>query len=193
MSIAQRKIQKSSDSGFYGFGSGLGFYGRGRPPRALRGKSRGRRSGRSTLSSVIDLSPSTFPYIDTFLSFLYLFIENWKNVNGDENYGYRVVADCVQRSTSMACERVYELIDRTQRRDGRLQNIANAFNLCVVLITQLESMTVLPLYSYLDRTASTMQQMRDGYPLPPLHVQWDYYHSDRVSGWAEAYSDRIAN
>ncbi|KAI5673884.1 hypothetical protein M9H77_14248 [Catharanthus roseus] len=30
-------------------------------------------------------------------------------------------------------------------------------------------------------------------PIAPLHVQWEYHCSDRVNGWAETYSDRIAN
>ncbi|KAI5680548.1 hypothetical protein M9H77_01775 [Catharanthus roseus] len=38
---------------------------------------------------------STFPYIDAFPSFIYPFIENLKNVIGDGNCGYRVVANFV--------------------------------------------------------------------------------------------------
>ncbi|KAI5662418.1 hypothetical protein M9H77_21741 [Catharanthus roseus] len=71
--------------------SGSGSRGRGRPPRAPRCRGRGRSSGRSSLSSVIDPSPcSTFPDIETFPSFVCPFIENWKNVNGDGNCGYQV-------------------------------------------------------------------------------------------------------
>ncbi|KAI5671988.1 hypothetical protein M9H77_12352 [Catharanthus roseus] len=36
-------------------------------------------------------------------------------------------------------------------------------------------------------------QMRDGCPLSPLHVQWEYHRSDQVSGRAETYSIRIAD
>ncbi|KAI5667449.1 hypothetical protein M9H77_17302 [Catharanthus roseus] len=138
VSITYRKIQKSS---------GFGSCGRGRPPRAPRGRGRGRNSRRSSLSSVIDPSPcSTFPYTDAFSCFVYPFIENRKNVNA---------------------ERVYELIRRTQWWDrhsppehwldtpNSLYVIANAFNLCVVLIARIESTTVLPLYSYSDRTVGT--------------------------------------
>ncbi|KAI5659226.1 hypothetical protein M9H77_28019 [Catharanthus roseus] len=35
--------------------------------------------------------------------------------------------------------------------------IANAFNLCVILIAQLGSTTVLPLYSYSDRPEATLE------------------------------------
>ncbi|KAI5666152.1 hypothetical protein M9H77_16005 [Catharanthus roseus] len=77
-------------------GSGSGSCGRGRSPRAPKGRGRGLCSRRSNLSSVVDPSPcSTFPYNDAFLCFVYLFIENWKNVNGDGNFGYRVVLDFV--------------------------------------------------------------------------------------------------
>ncbi|KAI5682555.1 hypothetical protein M9H77_03783 [Catharanthus roseus] len=68
--------------------------------------------------------------------------------------------------------------------------IANTFNLCVVLIARFGSTTVLLLYSYLDRTAVTNTRW---IPIALLHVQWKYHRSDRVSGWAEAYSDRIAD
>ncbi|KAI5683516.1 hypothetical protein M9H77_04744 [Catharanthus roseus] len=97
VSIAHRKIQKSSDSSLdSGSRSGSSFCERGRLPRALRGRDRGRSIRRNSLSSVIALSPcSTFPYIDAFPSFVYPFIENWKNVNVDRNCGYWVVADFV--------------------------------------------------------------------------------------------------
>ncbi|KAI5659681.1 hypothetical protein M9H77_28474 [Catharanthus roseus] len=92
-------IGKSSGSGSgSGSGYGSGSCGRGRPPRAPRGRGMGRgcSSGRSSLSSVIDLStPSTFSFFDAFIGFVYPFIENWKNVIGDGNCGYQVVADFV--------------------------------------------------------------------------------------------------
>ncbi|KAI5675543.1 hypothetical protein M9H77_06493 [Catharanthus roseus] len=34
-------------------------------------------------------------------------------------------------------------------------------------------------------------QLRDGYPLPPLQVQWEYHRDVRVSGWVVPYRDRI--
>ncbi|KAI5662901.1 hypothetical protein M9H77_22224 [Catharanthus roseus] len=34
--------------------------------------------------------------------------------------------------------------------------------------------------------------MRDGCPLPPMHVQWQYHQDVGVSGWADHYYDRIA-
>ncbi|KAI5657672.1 hypothetical protein M9H77_26465 [Catharanthus roseus] len=97
--IAHRKIQKSTSSGSgsgSGFGSGSGSVsgsrGRGRPQRAPRGRGREHSRGRSSLSSVIDPSLySIFPYTDAFPTFIYPFIENWKNVIGDGNCGYWVV------------------------------------------------------------------------------------------------------
>ncbi|KAI5677474.1 hypothetical protein M9H77_08424 [Catharanthus roseus] len=57
------------------------------------GKSR-RSSGRSSLSFVVNpCTPVTFPYIDTFPKFVYEFIHSWKNVVGDGNCGFRVVAN----------------------------------------------------------------------------------------------------
>ncbi|KAI5662928.1 hypothetical protein M9H77_22251 [Catharanthus roseus] len=67
-----------------------------------------------------------------------------------------------------SAERVYELIRRIQWRDGHappehwldtpdsLYLIANAFNLCVVLIAQIGSMIVLLMYSYSDRTTGIL-------------------------------------
>ncbi|KAI5673303.1 hypothetical protein M9H77_13667 [Catharanthus roseus] len=65
--------------------------GRGGPPRASRGRGRGCSNRRSSLSSVVNPdTPSTlFPYIDAFPGFLYEFIQNWKNVIGDGNCGFR--------------------------------------------------------------------------------------------------------
>ncbi|KAI5666586.1 hypothetical protein M9H77_16439 [Catharanthus roseus] len=72
-------IRKSSDSGsgFYsgsgsgsGLGSGSSSRGRGRTPRAPTGRGRGRSHDRSSLSSVVDPSPSsTFPYKKRFPCF----------------------------------------------------------------------------------------------------------------------------
>ncbi|KAI5652742.1 hypothetical protein M9H77_29929 [Catharanthus roseus] len=62
--------------------------------------------------------------------------------------------------------------------------VANAFNLCVILIAQLGSTTALSLYSYSDRPEGTLVigflteerhfiqlQLNDMCPIPPLHVQ----------------------
>ncbi|KAI5649010.1 hypothetical protein M9H77_35015 [Catharanthus roseus] len=91
VSIAHRKIQKSSGSSSSsgsgagsgsGSGSGPRSRGRGRPSRAPRGR---------------DPSPcSTFPYTNAFSAFIYSFISNWKNVIGDGNCDYQVVADFLQ-------------------------------------------------------------------------------------------------
>ncbi|KAI5683545.1 hypothetical protein M9H77_04773 [Catharanthus roseus] len=177
VSIAHRKIQKSSgsDSGSSsGSGSGSGSRGRRRPPRASRGRGRGRgRSrGRSSLSSIIDPTPcSIFPYTDAFPTFIYPFIENWKNVIGDGNF--------------RSLEHVYELVHRTQWQDRRapldhwletpdsLYFIANAFNLCMILIARLDSTTVLPLYSYSHRLGESLPNptLDEGLPNQWIHSQ----------------------
>ncbi|KAI5659719.1 hypothetical protein M9H77_28512 [Catharanthus roseus] len=128
-------------------------------------------------------------------------------------------------------ERVNELIHRTQWQYGLallehwlktpdfLYVIASAFNLCVVLIAQLGSTTVLPLYSYSDCPGGTLVigllteqqhfiqfychlhfspcltqlQMHDECLIPPLHVQWIYHRSKRVSNWADSYYEKIAD
>ncbi|KAI5666714.1 hypothetical protein M9H77_16567 [Catharanthus roseus] len=67
--------------------------------------------------------------------------------------------------------------------------IANAFNLCVILIGQLGSMTVLPLYSYSDRPEGTLViglltkqrhfiQLNNICLIPPLHVQGIHHRSE---------------
>ncbi|KAI5647860.1 hypothetical protein M9H77_33865 [Catharanthus roseus] len=96
VSIAHRKIGKSSGSG-YGSGSGSGSNpsprGRGRTPRSGRG--RGRSSGKSSLSSILspDSPPVPFLFNNAFLGFMYQFIQNWKNVVGDGNCGFRIVSN----------------------------------------------------------------------------------------------------
>ncbi|KAI5649110.1 hypothetical protein M9H77_35115 [Catharanthus roseus] len=88
MSIAHRKIEKSSSSGS-GSGSGSGSSpcprGRDRPPRRGRGRDRERNSGRSSLSFVVNSdSPSmSFSFNNAFSGFMYDFIQNWKNMVGD--------------------------------------------------------------------------------------------------------------
>ncbi|KAI5652868.1 hypothetical protein M9H77_30055 [Catharanthus roseus] len=98
ISIAHRKIGKSSGSGSgsgssSGFGSNPSPRGRGRPPRSGRSKGRGRSSGRSSLSTVVspDSLPVPFLFKNAFPGFMYQFIQNWKNVVGDGNCGFRVV------------------------------------------------------------------------------------------------------
>ncbi|KAI5650419.1 hypothetical protein M9H77_36424 [Catharanthus roseus] len=90
MTEAQFNQKGSSGSGF-----GPSPRGRGRPPHSGRGRGGGRNSGRSSLSSVVNPdSPSTpFPSNNAFLGFMYEFIQNWKNVVGDGNCGFRVVAN----------------------------------------------------------------------------------------------------
>ncbi|KAI5659014.1 hypothetical protein M9H77_27807 [Catharanthus roseus] len=71
-----RMVRFGSSSGS-GSGSGSGSRRRGRPLRVPRGRGRGCARGRSSLSSVIDLSPcSTFPYTNAFPAFISPFICN---------------------------------------------------------------------------------------------------------------------
>ncbi|KAI5654836.1 hypothetical protein M9H77_32023 [Catharanthus roseus] len=90
VSIAHRKIGKSSGSGS-GSGSGSDSSsnpsrGRGRPPRSGRGRGRGRSSGRSSLSTVVSPDSPSVPFLfnNAFPVFMYQFIQNWKNVVGNE-------------------------------------------------------------------------------------------------------------
>ncbi|KAI5659524.1 hypothetical protein M9H77_28317 [Catharanthus roseus] len=84
--------------------------------------------------------------------------------------------------------------------------IANAFNLCVILIAQLGSTTVLPLYSYSDHLEGTLfigflteeqhfiqLQLNDMCLIPPLHVQWTHHRSKWVNNWADSYQHRIVD
>ncbi|KAI5675619.1 hypothetical protein M9H77_06569 [Catharanthus roseus] len=100
VSIAHRKIGKSSDSSSgSGSGSGSGSdsnpRGRGRPLCSSRSRGRVRSSGRSSLSTVV--SPDSplvpFPFKNAFPMFMCQFIQNWKNVVGDGNCGFRVVSN----------------------------------------------------------------------------------------------------
>ncbi|KAI5664573.1 hypothetical protein M9H77_23896 [Catharanthus roseus] len=100
VSIAHTKIGKSNGSGSgsgssSGSGSNSSPRGRGRPPLSGRSKGRGRSSGRSSLSIVLnpDSLPVPFPFKNTFPRFMYQFIQNWNNVVGDGNCGFRVVSN----------------------------------------------------------------------------------------------------
>ncbi|KAI5661824.1 hypothetical protein M9H77_21147 [Catharanthus roseus] len=115
-----------------------------------------------------------------------------------------------------SAECVYELVHRTQWQDGpaplehwfetsySLYVIANAFNMCVVLIGQLGFTSVLSLYSYSDRLGGTLVigllteqqhfiqlQMHDECPIPPLHVQWIHHRSKPVNNWVDSYYERM--
>ncbi|KAI5673933.1 hypothetical protein M9H77_14297 [Catharanthus roseus] len=94
------KIGKSSGS-VSGSGSGSGSgsnpspRGRGRPPPSGRSRGRGRSSGKSSLSTIVspDSPPVPFLFKNAFSGFTYQFIQNWKNVVGDGNCGFRVVSN----------------------------------------------------------------------------------------------------
>ncbi|KAI5680202.1 hypothetical protein M9H77_01429 [Catharanthus roseus] len=215
VSIAHKKIGKSSGLGSRS-GSGSGSSSGPSPC------GRGHNSGKSSLSSVVNPdSPSTpFPFNNAFPGFMYDFIQNWNNVVGDGNCGFRVVSNFLfgdenhwaetRRRMSYdlhhhmnvyvqlfgSLERITELIRKTNWKEGlapvdywmdtpnHLYVIANTFNLCVVLIAQFGSTTVLPLYSNMDCTTGRLfigfiaeqehfiqLQLRDGCPLPPIQVQ----------------------
>ncbi|KAI5663633.1 hypothetical protein M9H77_22956 [Catharanthus roseus] len=146
-----------------------------------------------------------------------------ENVIGDGNRGYRVMADFVfgdeHQWSEVHRRMLYELEHSTNvylnlvgsaERDGpapyehwleapdSLYIIANVFDLYVILIAQLGSTTVLPLYSYSVRAGDTLVfvllieqqhfihlQMYDGFPTPPLHVRWIHHRTERVSNWTD--------
>ncbi|KAI5647862.1 hypothetical protein M9H77_33867 [Catharanthus roseus] len=123
-------------------GSNLSPRGRGSPPRSGRSRGRGRSSGRSSLLTVVspDSLPVPFLFKNAFPGFMYQFIQNWKNVVGDGNCGFRVVSKFlfgdenhwVEIRRRMSCEicmhvyeqlfgsfeRVTELIMQTNWEEG---------------------------------------------------------------------------
>ncbi|KAI5666197.1 hypothetical protein M9H77_16050 [Catharanthus roseus] len=164
VSIAHRKIQKSSGSG-YGSVTNLGCG----PIRVLGRDLVGKGDCHELLGKGVG------------------------NVIGDGNCSYRVVADFVfgdeyqwpevrrqmlyelEQSTNVhlnlvgsevrvngIVHRIHWSVDGPAPYEHWLETpnllyiIANAFNLCVILIAQLGSTTVLPLYSYSDRPGSTL-------------------------------------
>ncbi|KAI5658921.1 hypothetical protein M9H77_27714 [Catharanthus roseus] len=173
ISIAHRKIGKSSGSSSgSGSGSGSGSNhsprGRGRPSRSGRSRGRGRSSGRSSLSTVVspDSPPLPFPFKNAFPVFMYQFIENWKNVVGDGNCGFRVVSNFL-----FGDENHWVEIRRRMSYDLR---------------HRMHSTTVLPLVSNMDGLSGMIFiglieklqhfiQLVGGCSLPPLHVQWEYH------------------
>ncbi|KAI5668789.1 hypothetical protein M9H77_18642 [Catharanthus roseus] len=175
VSISHRKIGKSRGSGSeFGSGSGSGSNhsprGRGRPPRSVRSRGRGRSSGRSSLSTIVSPDSPTvpFPFKNAFPGFMYQFIQNWKNVVGDGNCGFRIVSNFLFRDKNHWVEirRImsYDLRHRMHRvqrppeywmnTPDHLYVIANTFNLCVVFLAR--STTVLPLVSNMNEPARTI-------------------------------------
>ncbi|KAI5655056.1 hypothetical protein M9H77_32243 [Catharanthus roseus] len=167
VSIAHRKIGKSSGSGSE---SNPSPRGRGRPSRSGRSRGRGRSNGRSSLLTVV--------------IFMYQFIQNWKNVVGDGNCGFRVVSNIL-----FGDENHWVEIRRRMSYDLR---------------HSMHSTTVLPLVSSMDGPSGTIFiglieelqhfiQLVDGCPFSPLHVKWEYHRDMRVSGWAVPYRNRMAD
>ncbi|KAI5652401.1 hypothetical protein M9H77_29588 [Catharanthus roseus] len=150
---------------------------------------------------------------------------HWEhNVMIDGNCGYQVVADFVfgdehqwpevrrgllyelEHSTNLYVNLVGSEERHWFETPDSLYIVANAFNLCVILIAQLGSTTVLPLYSYSDRPEGTLVigflteerhfiqlQLNDMCPIPPLHLQWIHHRSEWGTNWADSYQHRIAD
>ncbi|KAI5675667.1 hypothetical protein M9H77_06617 [Catharanthus roseus] len=204
ISIAHRKIQKSSKSGSssgIGFGSwsdlssGSGSRERGRPPRAPRGRGRGCGRGRNFVFA------DEHQWPEVHRRMLYE-LEHSMNVYPNLVVSEVHVNELVHRihwpvDGPVSYEHWFETPDS-------LYVIANAFNLCVILIAQLGSTTVLPLYSYSDRPGGTLVidllteqqhfiQLNDGCLIPPLHIQWIHHRTEQVSNRVDSYQNRIAD
>ncbi|KAI5666018.1 hypothetical protein M9H77_15871 [Catharanthus roseus] len=187
--------RKSNDLGF-GSGNGSGSNpsprGRGRPPRSGRGRGRGRSSGRSSLLSVNPDSLSVpFPFNNAFPGFMYKFIQNWKNMVGDGNCGFRVVSNFlfgdedhwveIRRRMSYdlwhrmnvyeqlfgSVERVTELIKKINWEESLAPS--------EYWIDTLGHLYVIANTFNLCGCISCTLQLVGGCPLPPLQVQWDYH------------------
>ncbi|KAI5668492.1 hypothetical protein M9H77_18345 [Catharanthus roseus] len=214
MSIAHRKIQKSSgfvsgsgtgSGSLPGSGSGSGFRGRGRSARAPRERGRGRYRGRSSLSAVKHASPcSTFPYTNAFPAFIYPFISNWKNVIGDENCGYRVVADFlfgdehqwpeVRRRILCELEHSTNLYVNLVGSEERVNELVHRIHWPVDGPAPYAHWFETPYSLYIIANAFNLcLQLNDMCPILPLHVQWIHHHFKWVSNWAYSYQHRIAN
>ncbi|KAI5653214.1 hypothetical protein M9H77_30401 [Catharanthus roseus] len=93
--ITHAIIEKSRKSGL-GLESGTSSSGRGRPPYVPGDRGIGRSRGRSSrLSSVSvkDVSVShEFPYTGDLYKFVYPWIIDWKNVEGDGKCGFTVIS-----------------------------------------------------------------------------------------------------
>ncbi|KAI5677557.1 hypothetical protein M9H77_08507 [Catharanthus roseus] len=97
-----------------------------------------------------------------------------KNVIGDENCGYRVVAEFVfgdeHQWPELGSMIVLPLYSYSDRLGGTL---------VIGLLTEQQHFIQL--------------QMHDGCPIPPLHVQWIHHRTEQVSNWADSYQVRIAD
>ncbi|KAI5683351.1 hypothetical protein M9H77_04579 [Catharanthus roseus] len=138
-------------------------------------KGRGRDPGRSNLSAVKHASPCfTFPYTNAFPAFIYAFISNWKNVIGDGNCSYRVVADFVfgdeHQWPELGSTTVLPLYSYLDHPEGTL---------VIGFLTEERHFIHL--------------QLNDMCPIPHLHVQWIHHSSEWVSNWVDSYQHRIAD
>ncbi|KAI5650551.1 hypothetical protein M9H77_36556 [Catharanthus roseus] len=204
-------------------GLGSGSRGRGRLSRAPREKGRGRDRSRSNLSAAKHTSPNWKNVIAdgkcgyrVVADFVFGDEHQWPEVRRGMLYE-------LEHSTNLyvnlvgSKEHVNELIHRINwlvdgpapyahwfETPDSLYIVANAFNLYVILIAQLGSTTVLPLYSYSDRPEGTLVigflteerhfiQLNDMCLILPLHVQWIHHRYEWVSNWADSYQHKIAD
>ncbi|KAI5669023.1 hypothetical protein M9H77_18876 [Catharanthus roseus] len=165
-----------------------------------------------------DSPPVPFPFKNAFLGFTYQFIQNWKNVIGDGNCGFRVVSNFLFKDENHWVEicrrmiydlrhhmRVYEqlfgsvecvteLIMQTNWEDGSAprEYWMNTPDHLYVIANTFNLYVVFLAWSQ-STTVLPLLQLVDGCPLPPLHVQWEYHRDMRVSGWATPYRNRMAD
>ncbi|KAI5648943.1 hypothetical protein M9H77_34948 [Catharanthus roseus] len=123
---------------------------------------------------------------------MYQFIQNWKNVAGDGNCGFRVVSNFLFGDENHWVEirrrmifdlrhhmRVYEQLFRSVERVTEL-----------IMQTNWEDGSAprgywinTPDHLYVITNTFNLCVLIDGCPLPPLHVQWEYHRDKRFSGW----------
>ncbi|KAI5654635.1 hypothetical protein M9H77_31822 [Catharanthus roseus] len=145
VSIAHRKIQKSSGSGSgsgYGFeswlgsGSGSRSCGRGRPPRAPKGRGRGRNRGQCSLSSVIYMHlcvPNSLIQTLSLLSFILSLAIGRIRMLYELEHSTNVYLNLVG-----IAERVNGLIHRIRWQDGpRPYEHWLVFTLCMISVQYL--------------------------------------------------------
>ncbi|KAI5649724.1 hypothetical protein M9H77_35729 [Catharanthus roseus] len=182
VSIEHGKIGKSSGSGSgsgsgSSSGSGPSLRGRGRPPRSGRVRDRGRNIG-MVVANFLFRDENQWPEIRRKMFYdlhhhMNMYVQLFGSLDGYSKTNWE------EGSTP------YE---HWMDTPGHLYVIDNTSNFCVVLIARLESTNILPLYSNMDCTTGTLfirfiseqdhfiqLKLRDGCPLPPMQVQWQYH------------------